>query len=913
MSFSTQDITRQWASLPASQIAVGVNDALHTNSSLVVTAPPGAGKSTLLPLTILSSLGEGEKILMLEPRRLAARQIAERMAQMLGEQVGETIGYRVRFESRVSKRTRIEVLTEGILTRMIVDDATLDGVSVVIFDEFHERSINSDLALALTRQAQQIIRPDLKVVIMSATIDTSNICAALQAPLIESEGRMFPVELHYADKDTDPRDIAAAAASTTIEAYKKYEGDILVFLPGQAEIEHCYELLSKSQHFTASPSQPINTSTHQHLTTSGGALVSSAPTTSQHLTTSTSQHLTIHPLYGNLSPEDQRRAIAPSAPGERKIVIATPIAETSITIEGVRVVIDAGLCRQVVFDARTGLSHLETVRISMDMATQRMGRAGRVAEGVCYRLWTKASEHLMAEQRKPEIEEADLAPMLLDTAAFGESDAEALPWLTMPPRAGVFKAKELLTALGAIDENGNITSIGKRMATLPCHPRIARMILATTNLTTSTPQEVHLSPLGFCRLPEQEVHQQHLTTSTSHHNNTSLACDIAALLEEKDPLSESGGTDLTLRLSALRAARRKKQLGKWQRIAKIAAEYRRMAHTDEDNRDPAQTEVGLLVAYAYPERIAHSTNSIGGYRLASGANVQLDAADQQSAHSWLAVASLYSATGTTGRVFLAAPIAPDDLEKEFVKEVDNIAWDTKQGCVVMQREQRIGKLILSQKPIHDADKERLKGIVCEAMKKDGLTMMAWSEKAVEQVQRRVAQVAAWHPEMALPDVSTEHLLSTAADWLPFYLEEGGRVKTSVQELRKLNLAEIIWNILPYEAQLEVDRLAPTHIEVPTGSHIRIDYRSGAEAPVLSVRLQECFGMERTPCVDDGRQPLLMELLSPGFKPVQLTQDLASFWQGTYFEVRKELRRRYPKHYWPENPLEAEAVRGVKRK
>ncbi|MCI6132160.1 MAG: DEAD/DEAH box helicase [Prevotella sp.] len=902
MSFSTQDITRQWASLPASQIAVGVNEALHTNSSLVVTAPPGAGKSTLLPLTILSSLGEGEKILMLEPRRLAARQIAERMAQMLDEQVGETIGYRVRFESRVSKRTRIEVLTEGILTRMIVDDATLDGVSVVIFDEFHERSINSDLALALTRQAQQIIRPDLKVVIMSATIDTSNICAALQAPLIESEGRMFPVELHYADKDTDPRDIAAAAASTTIEAYKKYEGDILVFLPGQAEIERCYELLSKSQHFTASPSQPINTSTHQHLTTS-----TSQPTTT------TPHHLTIHPLYGNLSPEDQRRAIAPSAPGERKIVIATPIAETSITIEGVRVVIDAGLCRQVVFDARTGLSHLETVRISMDMATQRMGRAGRVAEGVCYRLWTKASEHLMAEQRKPEIEEADLAPMVLYTAAFGESDAEALPWLTIPPRAGVFKAKELLTALGAIDENGNITSIGKRMTTLPCHPRIARMILATTNLTTSTPQGVHLSPIGFCRLPEQEVHQQHLTTSTSHHNNTSLACDIAALLEEKDPLSESGGTDLTLRLSALRAARRKKQIGRWQRIAKIAAEYRRMAHTDEDNRDPAPTEVGLLVAYAYPERIAHSTNSIGGYRLASGANVQLDAADQQSAHSWLAIASLYSAPGTTGRVFLAAPITPDDLEKEFVKEVDNIAWDTKQGCVVMQREQRIGKLILSQKPIHDADKERLKGIVCEAMKKDGLTMMAWSEKAVEQVQRRVAQVAAWHPEMALADVSTEHLLSTAADWLPFYLEEGGRVKTSVQELRKLNLADIIWNILPYEAQLEVDRLAPTHIEVPTGSHIRIDYRSGAEAPVLSVRLQECFGMERTPCVDDGRQPLLMELLSPGFKPVQLTQDLASFWQGTYFEVRKELRRRYPKHYWPENPLEAEAVRGVKRK
>ena len=897
MTFSTQDITKKCASLPASLIADDVNSALQTHHSLVITAPPGAGKSTLLPLTILSSLGEGEKILMLEPRRLAARQIAERMAQILGETVGETVGYRVRFESKVSKRTRIEVLTEGILTRMLVDDATLDGVSIVIFDEFHERSINSDLALALTRQAQEIIRPDLKIVIMSATIDACGICAALKAPLIESEGRMFPVELHYADEDTDPRDIAAVAASTTIEAYKKHEGDILVFLPGQAEIERCFELLSNSQ----------------HLNTSGGALVSarllplararSAPTTSQHITTSTPHHLTIHPLYGNLSPENQRRAIAPSAPGERKIVIATPIAETSITIEGVRVVIDSGLCRQVVFDARTGLSHLQTVRISMDMATQRMGRAGRVAEGVCYRLWTKASEHLMAEQRKPEIEEADLAPMVLDTAAFGESDAEALPWLTMPPRAGVFKAKELLMSLGAIDENGNITPIGKRMAALPCHPRIARMILATTCLTTSTHQGVHLS----------QVHQQHINTSTSHHNTTSLACDIAALLEEKDPLSETGGTDLTLRLSALRAARRKGQMGRWQRIAKIAAEYRRMAHTDEENRDHAPMEVGLLVAHAYPERIAHSTNSIGSYRLASGANVQLDATDQQSAHSWIAIASLHSAPGATGRVFLAAPLDPEDLNAEFVKEVDNISWDTKQGCVVMQREQRIGKLMLSEKPIHDADKEQVKSIVCEAMKKDGLTMMAWSEKAVEQVQRRVAQVAVWHPELALPDVSTEHLLSTAADWLPFYLEEGGRVKSSVQELRKLNLAEIIWNLLPYEAQQEVDRLAPTHIEVPTGSRIRIDYRTGAEAPVLSVRLQECFGMEHTPCVDDGKRPVLMELLSPGFKPVQLTQDLASFWQGTYFEVRKELRRRYPKHYWPENPLEAEAVRGVKRK
>lgn len=850
-----QTIIQRCPNLPAAEIATTVNAALGSNAALVITAPPGAGKSTLLPLTMLASLADNSKILMLEPRRLAARQIAERMAQILGEPVGETVGYRVRFESKVSAKTRIEVLTEGILTRMLVDDPTLDGVSIVVFDEFHERSINSDLALALTRQAQLIIRPDLKIVIMSATIDAQPICSALKAPLIESEGRMFPVTIHYAESDTEQRDITALAASTTIEAHRKHHGDILVFLPGQAEIERCAQLLG-----TAS------------------SLSSAAEPT------------TIFALYGNLSPEAQRRAIAPSREGERKIVLATPIAETSITIEGVRVVIDSGLCRQVVFDARTGLSHLETVHISLDMATQRMGRAGRVAEGACYRLWTKSSEHLMASQRRPEIAEADLAPMLLDTAAFGESDVEALPWLTMPSRASIFKAQELLCSLGAIDEQGAIKPIGKRMATLPCHPRIARMILAAS-------------------------HSSNRSQASATYTNTltALACDIAAVLEEKDPMAATASTDLTLRISQLRAARRNGQLGRWLRIAKIATEYRRMAHTAEDNNDPVPTEVGRLVAYAYPERVAHSTNNIGGYRLASGANVQLDAADQQSSHEWLAIASLYSAPNVMGRVFMAAPLNPEELDSYYIKDVDNVAWDSKQGYVVMQRERRIGKLVIANKPISNTDKQLIVSIVCEAMKKDGLTMMSWSDDAVCRLQRRVAQVAAWHPELSLPDISTEHLLATATDWLPFYLEEGGRVKSSVSELRKLNLAEIIWNTLPYDAQLTIDRLAPTHIEVPTGSRIRVDYRSGAEAPVLSVRLQECFGMEHTPCVDDGKQPVLMELLSPGFKPVQLTQDLSSFWQGTYFEVRKELKRRYPKHYWPENPLEAEAVRGVKRR
>lgn len=832
------DIINANTSLPASQIARKVNEALKENNALVVTAPPGAGKSTLLPLTILAGLSGSNngKILMLEPRRLAARQIAERMAQMLGETVGETVGYRVRFESRVSKQTRIEVLTEGILTRMLVDDPALDGVSIVIFDEFHERSINSDLALALTRQAQYIIRPDLKTVIMSATIDASYICTALKAPLIESEGRMFPVDVTYSKEDFDRRDTAQAVAEAVAEAHREHKGDILAFLPGQGEIERCRELLASSL----------------------------APTE-------------VLPLYGNLSPEEQRRVIAPSREGERKVVLATPIAETSITIEGVRIVIDSGLCRQIVFDTRTGLSHLETVRISRDMATQRAGRAGRVAEGTCYRLWTLASEHQMEEQRKPEIEYADLTPLVLDIAAFGESDVESLPWLSLPPHGNIIKARQLLISLDALNESGEITVLGKRMAALPCHPRIARMILSATS--------------------------KHLKC---------LACDIAAILEEKDPMGDQAGADLAMRLSALRRARRNKQLGRWKRMAQIAAEYRRMAHVDENNSDVVPEEVGLLVAYAYPERIAMSIDAVGNYRLANGGNVRLEQSDFLTAHSWLAIASLYNAPGVTGRVFLATPLNPEDLDETVVKERDNISWDTKQGCVVMQREKRIGKLTIGSKPIHDAPKEEIVSIICEAMKKNALSMLSWSDEEVARLQRRVAQVATWHPELNIPDLSTECLAQTAADWLPFYLDDGGHIKSSVAELRKLHLADILWNMIPYEMQQTIDRLAPSHIQVPTGSRIRIDYRQGAEAPVLSVRLQECFGMEQTPCVDDGRRPVLMELLSPGFKPVQLTQDLASFWQTTYFEVRKELRRRYPKHYWPENPLEAEAVRGVRR-
>ena len=846
---NTDRLFSQTKHLPAYQIADSVNQKLAESSNLVITAPPGAGKSTLLPLTILN--GCKGKILMLEPRRLAARQIAERMASILGESVGKTVGYRIRFENKTSADTRIEVLTEGILTRMLVNDPTLDGVSIIIFDEFHERSINSDLALALARQAQEIIRPDLKLVIMSATIDTTSICQTLQAPLIESQGKIFPVETVYASEDINVCDMTQEMVATIAKAHHDHPGDILAFLPGQGEILKCEKLLN--------------------------AMIDKACESS---TDNMWAATTIYPLYGNLSPEKQRSAIAPSLEGRRKIVLATPIAETSLTIEGVRIVIDSGLCRKLVYDNRTGLSQLKTVRISKDMATQRKGRAGRVAEGICYRLWTQTSEHLMENQRCPEIEDADLSSMVLDIAAFGENKPECLPWFTLPPTANLLSAKNLLVSLKAIREDGNITALGKKMASLPCHPRIARMML--------------------------------------NRNSVALACDIAALLEEKDPMSESSDTDIALRISILRSLRRKSNPGKWNRIAQIAQEYRRMLRIKEDNGEVDAEEVGNLIAQAYPERIAMAADNIGNFRMANGNMVFIDKSDPMSAEKWIAIASLNSAgrnvsasssdAGSKGKVFLCAPVAVRDLP---FTEVENISWDSKAGMVKMQMEHRIGKLVIDSKPIQDADKQRLIDIICNAARKDGLSMFDWNEN-VQRLQRRVAKVSEWHPELEIPDFSTEKLLSAAADWLPFYLEDAGRVMTSISEMKKINLEEALWALIPYNMQQEIERLAPTHLRVPSGSNIRIDYRQGAEAPILSVRLQECFGMTETPTVNDGKQPLLMELLSPGFKPVQLTQDLHSFWEGTYFEVRKELKRRYPKHFWPDNPLESEAVRGVKK-
>ena len=814
--------TEKISHLPAYSIAEEVNKVLGNHSSVVITAPPGAGKSTVLPLTILEGMkGKG---IVLEPRRLAARQIAERMASLLDESVGETVGYRMRFETKVSPRTRLEVITEGILTRMLVSDPTLDGVDFVIFDEFHERSLASDTAFALVREAQNMIRPDLKIIIMSATIDASSICTVLGAKLIESEGRMFPVTPIYIAPEHDIP-TTDEVARLIIRAQREQEGDILVFLPGEAEIRRVAEALPNDS--------------------------------------------TIMPLYSRLSPSEQRAAIAPSPDGKRKTVLATSIAETSLTIEGVRVVIDSGLCRTMVFDKRNGMSHLETVRISRDMATQRMGRAGRLSEGVCYRMWAQSAEHGMQECRRPEILDADLSSLVLDITAWGANDIEALPWLTLPPRGNVYQAQALLESLGAI-RNGSITELGKRMSRIPCHPRISRILVADDNLK-------------------------------------SLACDIAALLEEKDPLSHlTDDSDIFTRITHLRQARANRNLGHWSRIARIASEYCRMAHCKEDNTIPSQDEIGTLLALAYPERVGMALSTPGHFRLSSGDNAQVDINDTLSASKWIAVASLNAASG---RIFLASPISKEALLL-LTYDHTTVQWDSRTERIIAQCQKRIGNLVIDSQDIQSPDRGQIIEAVCKAVAKSGVSLLDFSD-SVAALQRRIEAVKNWHPELSLPDTSTEHLLATADEWLPFYLEQvSGTIDKKT--LRSLDLSAIILGMLTYEQQLSLDRLAPTHITVPTGSRIRIDYRQGAEAPVVSVRLQECFGLTDTPTVNDGKQPLLMELLSPGFKPVQLTKDLRSFWQETYFEVRKELRRRYPKHSWPDDPLTAPATRTIQR-
>ncbi len=817
--------------LPIVDVIGEVKQHLQKENTLIVHAPPGAGKSTVLPLVLLEeSWLKGQKIIMLEPRRLAARSIATRLAELLDEPVGKRVGYRIRFDNCVGKSTQLEVVTEGILTRMLQSDNALEGVGMVIFDEFHERSLFADVALALSREAQQILRPDLRIMIMSATLNMPQLTQLLNAPSVVSKGRQYPIEIHY-EGDNDLKLLPELTSRVITKAVEKHDGDILVFLPGEAEIKNT-ETILRSKH----------------------------------------KGIAIHPLYGQLPPQKQFAAIMPSREGRRKIILATSIAETSLTIEGVKVVVDCGFSRTLKFNPNTGLSRLETTEITLDSADQRAGRAGRLGPGVCYRMWTKATHHRLNKHRTPEIEEADLASLALEMAIWGVDDINKLTWLTPPPKGHVRQANELLEQLDAVDD-GKITEHGKAIHRLPCHPRLAHMLLLAQN-----------------------------------DDLTTLACDTAAILEERDPLNRDAGIDINLRIEALRRYRTRSLKNKrLKHIAKISAQYQKMLNIDEDNSSVDPFETGLLLAYAYPERIAHATpGNNAQFKLANG-NIAAAGHEDDLAHEdWLSIASVNARDGV-GRIFLASPLNPRDLAP-MVKTVESISWDTKRGGFSAFSELRIGSIILQQKPLQDYNIDQKIKAISDAVKKEGAWLLDFNPD-VEQWQNRIICLRQWDKNNDWPDVSTSHLLATNYEWLSPYLAD---VKKP-EDLKKIDLKKVLQNHLSYELQQLLDKLAPEKLQVPSGSNIKLKYGSSGEAPILAVRLQEMFGLLETPTVNNGKVKVLLHLLSPGFKPMQVTNDLSSFWANTYFEVKKELKARYPKHHWPDNPLEAEPLRGVKHR
>jgi ATP-dependent helicase HrpB len=826
LSFSFENID-----LPIREVIPAIKQSLEVSNTLIVGAPPGAGKSTLLPLALLDcGFLEGKKILMLEPRRLAAKSISWRMADLLGKKTGETVGYRIRFESMVSTKTRIEVLTEGILAKMLHDDSVLDHVGMVIFDEFHERNIHADLAMALCREIQQVLRPDLRILVMSATLDMPELSKLLDAPVIQSQGRTFPVDIEYAG-DIDFETLPEMMAKTVRTLAQNTQGDILAFLPGQGEIKKTEAILRKSL-----------------------------------------PDFAIHPLYGQLSPMAQQHAIFPNKHGKRKVVLATSIAETSLTIEGIVIVVDSGFARTSKFNPKTGLSKLETIRVTKDAADQRAGRAGRLGPGKCLRLWSKATQLKLADFRIPEIQEADLASLVLELARWGINDIKSMTWLTPPPAGHVAQAKELLENIHAL-EGGKLTEHGISISQIPAHPRIAHMLLISKD-----------------------------------HGEIALATDIAAILEEKDPLEEQSGVDINLRIEALRRARREKlSIKALDKIEKIANQYRRILNIEEENGpfDPFVT--GLLIANAFPERIASARpGNNAQFQLANGKLVQMGHRDDLAHEPWIAVCHV-DARDKMGKIFLASPLNPKDL-RGMVKEKRIIQWDHKEGILVAQNQLGIGSIVLQSQQIKNITEEERSNAILSSIQENGQHMLPFDD-TVEQLQNRLASLRIWNPEENWPDLSTDTLLEHAENWLLPYLN-GVR---NQEQLNKLDLKSILLNSLEYSQQETLQDLAPEKIQVPSGSWIGIQYFSHGEPPVLAVRLQEVFGWLDTPRINRGKIPLLIHLLSPGFKPVQVTSDLRNFWNQTYFEVRKELKNRYPKHSWPDSPLEAEAVRGIKRR
>jgi ATP-dependent helicase HrpB len=823
--------------LPIDAALPSLKAALRDHNAAVLVAPPGAGKTTRVPLVLAGeNWAKGKRILVLEPRRLAARAAAERMASTLGERTGRKVGLRVRFGSNVSADTVIEIITEGIFTRMILDDPALDGVAAILFDEFHERSLDADLGLALARDAQQGLREDLKLLVMSATIDGARVAALLgDARVVESAGRAFLVETRYVGRDTRP--IEPQVADTIVRAMRAESGSLLAFLPGAAEIRRTQGLLD-------------------------GRIDTSAD---------------VVPLYGALEGDEQDRAIAPAPPGRRKIVLATAIAETSITIEGVRIVVDSGLARVPRYEPDVGVTRLETVRVSRAEADQRRGRAGRTEPGLCYRLWDAPQTTALEAFARPEILAADLSSFALELAAWGAQPG-TLAFLDPPPRAALTEANTLLHELGAIDDDGRITDEGRKLRRLPLPPRLARMVL--------------------------DARSEHAART---------AARAAMVISERG----LGGNDVDLRerLNGFRhdrsprASSARKTARSWAFAADHIGEARRAAPrevplslTEQEDEDP-----GALLALAYPERIAKNRGGgSGSFLLANGRGAQVDPASPLAREPFLAVAEL-AGSAAAGRILLAAPITLAEIEAHFSDRIEareEVTFDAASLSLRGRRSRRLGALVLSEQPFAVSPGEETAQRLAAGIAGVDLDRLPWT-KALRQWRDRVMFLHASEGD-EWPDLSDAALGKAAGEWLAPALV----TKTAIGELTADELDAALSQLLPWPLKRRVEAEAPTHFEAPTGSHVPIDYRAEG-GPKIAIRVQELFGLDRHPAIAGGKVPLLIDLLSPAHRPVQTTRDLPGFWRGSYAAVRAEMRGRYPKHPWPDDPIAATATRRAK--
>lgn len=822
--------------LPIDAVLPDILRRLRDEGRVVVHAPPGAGKTTIIPLALLDQPWRADRlIVVLEPRRLAARVAAHRMATLLGEPAGQTIGYRTRLDTRVSARTQVEVVTEGILSRMVQDDPTLETVAAVLFDEFHERSLNADLGLALVLHSRRLVRPDLRIAVMSATLDGTAVARLLDhAPVVSATGTEYPVETRYRPIAAPGQRLASHDARFTAgvsgairDALADSSGDVLVFLPGAPEIHRVARALEEA-------SLPVI--------------------------------VDVIPLHGSLQPDEQDRAIRPSPAGRRKVVLATSIAETSLTIDGVRIVVDAGLARRQRFSPRTGMQRLETMRVTRAAADQRRGRAGRTTAGTCIRLWGNEEQGALLPFVPPEISEGDLAPLALDLAVAGIADPSALDWIDAPPAAALAQARELLRQLDAIDTKGTVTAHGREMAALGMHPRLAHMVI-----------RAHREGLG------------------------ALACDLAALLGERDPLrgQSSAGADIRERIDSLRARSRHAGVadrGAIQRINEQSRRWRRQLGVPDETANP--DDAGRVLALAFPDRVAQRRpGPASRFLLRNGTGAVLPDGDPLSAESFIVIAES-DGRSPESRVYLAASLSESDLRKELGNQVEaqeSVAWDLERG-VTARVEQRLGAIVLSSRLNAQPDPVLVASAVSDAIRRHGLDMLPWSERA-ERLRQRLAflnQVdAAW------PSMNDDALIASLM--VAMETELGGI--RSRADLQRIDLTAGLLSLLSWDQRAALDRLAPTHYVAPTGSRVPIDFADAA-APTVSIRLQEMFGCETTPTVFDGRVPVTLHLLSPAHRPVQVTRDLAGFWRTSYFDVRKDMRARYPRHSWPDDPLRA---------